>query len=493
MPFPNEHACRIVDPSAFQKDSFRRINLASGLDAIIGRKKGKTTTSTQAYRYDKKIWMADRARKHCSEKGGSFEQAEKGNEPMDEQKVKRTPIIFPILLSERGKILKEIHILPIGAWDHPLYGKIVITENDIGEFVENFKQHLRKGVPITEGHEVMDEKPAIGWITELFSRNGDGLGAKVQWTEKGKELLSNRSYKYFSPEFYREYEDPETREIHRNVLVGGALTNKPYFKELDAIVISSENIITNQFNEPTMDIETILGKPVADWTDEEKTFVKEHEADLTDEQKETAKEVLEPEGGGEHEGETEDEKKEREEKEAGDANEAKGLNRDGSEKEGGEEAKGSEKNKKGMVAISASELAILKTKANEGQQAFQKMKEMQISTDLSALTFTEKNKEGKFLPKTVDKVKKFMETLKPEQYSAFLAIMKEVPKTNIFGEVGSTEAIENSAQKQIEKLVETKMSEDKSLQYSDVLRTVLSENTELAEQYSEEVENPTEG
>ena len=416
------------------------------------------------------------------------------NKP-DAQKVKRIPIIFPVLLSEHGKIPKEIHVLPIGAWDHPFYGKIVITQSDIDEFVANFDRNLRKGVPITEGHEVMDEKPAVGWVTDLFSRGGDGLGAKIQWTEKGKELLSEKSYKYFSPEFYREYEDPETREIHRNVLVGGALTNKPYFKELDAIVISSENIISNQFNEEsTMDLTTIFGKQVSEWTDEEKAFVKESK-DLSDDQKETAKDVLAEEGGSEDE--TDEQKTEREEKETGDANEEKGLNRDGTEKEGGEGDGGEEKKegdggteaseKKGMVSINASELKILKEKADQGQEAYIAMREMTIKGDVAKLTFTEKNKDGKFLPKTADQVKKFMETLSPEQYSAFLVIMKEVPKTNIFGEVGATDATENNAQTQIDKLVEAKTTKDKAMSYSDALKEVMSENPELSEQYSEEV------
>ncbi len=78
MPFPNEHSCRLRQPSEFQKGSFRRINLSSGLDAIIGRLKGKTTTTTQALRYAKSKWTVDRARNHCKGKGGSFEAALKG-------------------------------------------------------------------------------------------------------------------------------------------------------------------------------------------------------------------------------------------------------------------------------------------------------------------------------------------------------------------------------------------------------------------------------
>jgi len=31
MPFPSEHAARVLDPDKFEKDSFRRKNIAPGL------------------------------------------------------------------------------------------------------------------------------------------------------------------------------------------------------------------------------------------------------------------------------------------------------------------------------------------------------------------------------------------------------------------------------------------------------------------------------
>jgi ATP-dependent Clp endopeptidase proteolytic subunit ClpP len=78
-PFPNEHACRVRDPGKFQKGSFRRISRKSEgktLDIIIGRLKGKTTTTTQAFRYPKDEWSASEARKHCKDHDGkSFEPA----------------------------------------------------------------------------------------------------------------------------------------------------------------------------------------------------------------------------------------------------------------------------------------------------------------------------------------------------------------------------------------------------------------------------------
>lgn len=66
-PFVNEHSARIVEPSEFQQDSFKTINITIGIDAIIGRLKGETTTTIQSYRFDKdkftvvqsKKWLRD--------------------------------------------------------------------------------------------------------------------------------------------------------------------------------------------------------------------------------------------------------------------------------------------------------------------------------------------------------------------------------------------------------------------------------------------------
>ena len=141
---------------------------------------------------------------------------------------KRMPIVFPIDLksfSEGEDFPKEIQVLPVGKWNHPGYGPIVIDSSDIKEFKKNFDDRIRNDIPITEGHEVFgEEKPAVGWFKELMDRGEKGLFATIEWTKEGKALLTERSYKYFSPEFYSEYEDPETREIFENVLVGGIIT-----------------------------------------------------------------------------------------------------------------------------------------------------------------------------------------------------------------------------------------------------------------------------
>jgi hypothetical protein len=74
MPYRNEHACRIREPESFQKGSFRRI-VQGKLAIIIGKLKGQTTTTTQAFRYPVEAWKEADAKAHCKREGGRFEAA----------------------------------------------------------------------------------------------------------------------------------------------------------------------------------------------------------------------------------------------------------------------------------------------------------------------------------------------------------------------------------------------------------------------------------
>jgi len=67
---PNEHACRLEDPSSFQR--FARSNKTRP-HRIYGF--GKGGSKIQAYRYPTDSWSEAAARSHCKEHGGSFEAA----------------------------------------------------------------------------------------------------------------------------------------------------------------------------------------------------------------------------------------------------------------------------------------------------------------------------------------------------------------------------------------------------------------------------------
>lgn len=77
MPYPTEHAARLKNPGSFQAGSFRRIPVTRGVFAIIGRLPGQTTTTTQAYRFDKNVFTADEAKKWLKDNDVEYIRFEK--------------------------------------------------------------------------------------------------------------------------------------------------------------------------------------------------------------------------------------------------------------------------------------------------------------------------------------------------------------------------------------------------------------------------------
>lgn len=76
MPYPNEHSCRLADPGAVKVvGSVTREHGGKKYRILIGKRRGKTGSEAQAYRYPKDSWTEGAARAHCKEAGGTFEAA----------------------------------------------------------------------------------------------------------------------------------------------------------------------------------------------------------------------------------------------------------------------------------------------------------------------------------------------------------------------------------------------------------------------------------
>lgn len=372
-----------------------------------------------------------------------------------------------------------IHIIPIGEWAHDMYGPIIINKSDIREFAQNFNAGVRKGVFITAGHEGFEELPAVGWVQDVEVRD-DGLWGTVDWNDNGREALQDKQWKFFSPELCRDYEDPETHSLYRNVLTGGALTKSPYFKELQAIVFSDKNI--NKYNENNMSktLEEVLAIEVSALTDEDKAVLKENADTLTDEQKITYADALKVEAKAE----TDEEKTAREAQEQADANIAAGLNADGTEKtiEGGSET--IEASEKKMVTINASELKILREKADQGALAFAELDEKNLNESVGTMVFNASTKTGAFLPKDKDAVKAFMKALNKDQRQAFANLIKAIPANQMFTEKGDLGNVDTGSIADVDAKVNALMEKNKSMKYSEALKEVFSTNPELEKSYN---------
>jgi len=376
---------------------------------------------------------------------------------------KITNYINPIEMAEFKEPPKDIEILQEGDWDHPSYGMMKITDSDLQDFVENFNAKIRKDLPINIEHNNTDG--AVGWFRKLVIK-GNSLWAKVEWTVKGRQLLKEKVFKYFSPEFYSTYEDPESRKIYKNVLVGGAITNTPYFKGLQAIVFSEIAIKAMET------LKDILAKEFKDLTDEEKAELKKHKEQLSEAEVEKFKLVFE-----------EEEQEEEEEKgDQGGEEEKKEEPEDKKDKEEEEEKKeGSE----GMIQLSEAKLNLLTANAEEGVKAMAELRSQKATTYVESMTFGEKNQNGLILSKSKDKVVSFLLSLSSDQAEKFKEIVGELPKpkSGLFSEIGKDEAgIEGTPSEKINKLVEADMKTNDKRTYRESLDLVLAENPDLAEQ-----------
>lgn len=152
---------------------------------------------------------------------------------------------YLIGLSENLSDNKLVEIMRTGEWKHPVYGELKITDKTLENIIYNFNDKVRgTDIPIDLEHEASQHKgEAAGWIKNLIKK-GNKLLAEIEWTKLGQEKIKDKIYKYFSPEFKFNYQDTETGKIYKDVLFGGGLTNKPFIKRMNPVMLS-ENMNTD--------------------------------------------------------------------------------------------------------------------------------------------------------------------------------------------------------------------------------------------------------
>ncbi len=149
----------------------------------------------------------------------------------------------PVRLAE-GKRTSWIMLMPEGEYHHPVYGKLNFSHAKLAEFKRNFDNRVRKiDISLDVDHKAAGhDSRATGWVKRvtLQGTHGDmpaGLWGEIEWTPYGRQLLSDKEYKYFSPEF-GTHTDEATKKKYENVLIGGALTNRPFLKVMPAVQLA---------------------------------------------------------------------------------------------------------------------------------------------------------------------------------------------------------------------------------------------------------------
>lgn len=153
------------------------------------------------------------------------------------QRYKNSSFLSTILLNESQDVPDQVQVLRVGKFNHPNYGTFEITKQVLSEMKSNFDKRVR-GIDVGFDYYHKSDEDASGWPENLELREGgtELWATKVRWTPTAKRKLAERELRYFSPDFTFKWVDPETGETHSNVLFGGGLTNRPFVKEMAAIV-----------------------------------------------------------------------------------------------------------------------------------------------------------------------------------------------------------------------------------------------------------------
>jgi len=120
-----------------------------------------------------------------------------------------------------------IQVLPVGQF---------FGDDGRGPFVVNNAQQIidasfnnRTKLPIDENHSTDvalkgEPTPARGWIVAMQARE-DGIWARVEWTEEGKQLVGSRAYGFISPAIMHS----DTKPYAVGRILRASLVNDPNF------------------------------------------------------------------------------------------------------------------------------------------------------------------------------------------------------------------------------------------------------------------------
>lgn len=132
-----------------------------------------------------------------------------------------------------SEVPEEIRILPFGMV-HNTHQDFMVDDESCQLIIRQFKER-RIDLVIDYEHQTLKniQAPAGGWIKDI-RRGEDALVAKVEWTQKAKEYLANKEYRYLSPVVMVRKSDHKAVALH-----SAALTNTPAIDGMFAIVNSA--------------------------------------------------------------------------------------------------------------------------------------------------------------------------------------------------------------------------------------------------------------
>jgi phage I-like protein len=133
---------------------------------------------------------------------------------------------------------------PFGNYLHPRYGEIDLTTEKLTQMRDNFEAGVRgQDVPLDYQHGEDPAKGgrAAGWVLAMDLKE-DGLYWHVQMTPTALQEIRDGEWRYFSPEYAEEWQEPRSRNTFNNVVFAGALTNSPFLKGIAPLNLSELSV-----------------------------------------------------------------------------------------------------------------------------------------------------------------------------------------------------------------------------------------------------------
>ena len=344
---------------------------------------------------------------------------------------------------ETDKNIQWAQLLRTGHFKYGYYGDFKITADILRKLKENFDSDVRR-VKIAVDYFHLSGEEAAGWIEQIELRDNDEtLWIKVDWTKTAEEKIRDKEVRYLSADIDFAYIDIESGAQHGPVLMGAGLTNRPYIKDMKAILAEGGQeqgkyyiLDQNQKKENEMPkFEEIMGA-VPSLSDDEKA------------------QLIQKLGGNKEVKASEEDKK-----------------------------KLSDAEKKAKEAADAKAEAEKKLSDSQAEnktlsERVQKLEEANKVAEKTA-TFNEMLSKGKVVesqrePFLSGDMAKFAE-------NSVRVNLSDNGSGGGNGEQGEVDA--DKAQEEIDKKAKAKLSEDKNLDYGEAVSIVLSENPDLAKKY----------
>lgn len=362
---------------------------------------------------------------------------------------------------EKEEMPTEIMLVPTGKWNTKKYGEVEVTPEMAKQMEKHFNDGVRKGVMIDVDHGTSSHgDAAAGWIKKVEAKAGGLFATTLEWTSLGKQLVTDKIYKFLSPEFDLVHIVPDDADkILENVLVATSLVNRPLLHDIPALSFSENKDLTDtsgnvivyvdevkkaSFNEKHMpNLNDILAKTKDERTEEENTFVTEHKDEMSADQLkaeglEATPEEVKPDAPA-----------------------------DTPPVDTGVSAKEDEKD---TVTMTASEKDKLTEDAAKGRLAFAAMERAELTENFAKMQFSEDG--GKFAPALLNPIVEFASGLSDAQRVSFSEIISKLPDRKLFGEYGLEEDTTAAQANDAITAEVTKHATDNTMSFSEALKSM---------------------